>query len=185
MVKRARQHKSKIKKIVPKGWDPRQTRYKQNRLMGMNITNAARVAGYSEVYARKKAASTRMEREVKVGIYEEFERAGATDKVMARELTKIALHAKKRESCEVYVEKNDDGELVVTEKTGKIEVPDEHLRANTWETIAKIKKHLTSASFLPPTGYSKMTIVLEKDAVDAGNTNQPNEKTVNRVALAD
>lgn len=59
----------------------RMQKYKHNRMMGMDQTNAARAAGYSESYCR--VACRRLERSAKVSLQTYLERAGVTDKKLA------------------------------------------------------------------------------------------------------
>lgn len=141
---------------------PRQLKYRRNRFeLGMSQYNAARAAGYSDGFARSHAHRT--DRVVKVGIVDELEQAGATDRFMARKLFDIANTATKLQSCTLLVEEDDGGDLKITSKDGKIEVPDLHLQKESIELMAKIKKQLSSAPLIPTEGYTKMTIVVEKE----------------------
>ena len=57
-----------------------QQKYKKHRLQGKNKTESARLAGYSD----PNAQSPRIEKSVKVGIMEAFEKQGITDEYMAK-----------------------------------------------------------------------------------------------------
>jgi len=69
----------------------RQQKYKANRLAGMNQYNAARAAGYSEIYSRQ---ASRVEKLVKASLSDAFEQAGVTDKFIV-EVAKQGLTATK------------------------------------------------------------------------------------------
>lgn len=169
---------------------PRQVKYRRNRFeLGMSQYNAARAAGYSE--AQSRSGAHRTDALVKVGIVDELERAGATDKVIAQELFDIAKYATKRSRCTVEVHQ-EDGELVVDDHAAE-DVPDRGLRLAALETIAKIKKHISSAPLIPQTGFTKMTIVVEKEPEPKPETsdarsrpgNNPDTKTKLRVSTTD
>ena len=121
----------------------RQINYRKNRLLGMNQLDAAIAAGYS--YSMASKHSIDIERRVRPSIIDEFNRAGATDRTMVQKLTELALSAKKIQSCTLLVQKDSDGKLKINESSDDfIEVPDNHLRKETWELIAKLKKQLTT-----------------------------------------
>lgn len=152
----------------------RQLKYKKNRLMGMNIYNAARAAGYSESYSKAHAAQ-KVERVVKVGLIDELDRAGATDQEMAKALANIAKNAKKMQSCTVEIRDNE-GNLTI-EDSSRVEVPDLHLQKDTWETIAKLKKHLSTEKSVNAAENIFITVVLDKVADVEKDRIQTNEET--------
>lgn len=171
---------------------PRQLKYRRNRFeLGMSQFNAARAAGYSDAYARAHAHKT--DRVVKVGIVDELEQAGATDRFMAKKLFDIAANATKLQTCTLLVQADEGGELKITSQDGKIVVPDLHLQKDSIELMAKIKKQLTSSPILPTEGYTKMTIVVEreepkepaKDKKDVGSRVQANKPTKLRISTTD
>jgi len=114
-------------------------RYKRNRIKGMNIVNSAIAAGYSENYARKKAF--RIERQVKVGLNDAFERAGLTDKAIVEHALE-GLNADKVISCNVI--SPDGGSMRDAHGTTKdfIDVPDWPTRHKYFETILKLSGRL-------------------------------------------
>ena len=108
-------------------------KYKANRLLGMNIVNAARAAGYSENYALHK--SYRIERMEKVGMADAFEQAGLTDKAIVGHGLQ-GLCANKVISANII---HGDAD----EKTNDfIDVPDWANRHRYYETILKLTDRL-------------------------------------------
>lgn len=153
---------------------PRQLLYRQYRLEdAMSQEAAALKAGYSAKVARKMAY--KVDRLVKLGIAQELERVGANDRWQARTLFDIANNGTKMQSCTVEVRMEGD-EMVVHDQS-RVEVPDLHLRKDTVELIAKLKKQLSSRDPLPGLeDGTKMTIIVEKDPDAPRGHVQPNDK---------
>lgn len=157
-------------------------KYRTNRLSGMNRYQAARAAGWAESTARHN--SSKLDRLAKIGIIEALEDAGATNKIMARELVRIATSAMKRQRCTVEV-RQEDGELVIDDSAAEL-VPDEHLRQNTWELIGKFKKQLGTHILPNITDYDRLVIVVERNTKDhAGKENSSNTEADSRLRLVD
>ena len=170
-VRRRKKLQESLKKL-----SVRQMKYRKNRLAGMSIFAAAVAAGYSKSYARS-TASRLLEKQVKASILEELEMAGGTDAVQCRELVNIALNATQTK---------------YSESGGFYDVPDYNTRKSTWELIAKLKKQLqpSSASLIPADGYTKLTVVVERDSnsddkepAHAGAGNNPHAKAKSRISL--
>lgn len=137
-------------------------KYKANRLAGMNRYQSAKLAGYSETYAR--AQTKRIDRLANIGIMQALENAGATTTIMAQELVGIARNAMKRESCTIEIRQDGD-EITVDDKAVQV-VPDLHLRKATWELIAKLKKQLSSSAVITDKPFKRLVIVVENDGED-------------------
>jgi phage terminase small subunit len=138
--------KSHEKNKVPSPWTlslmERQRRYKRNRLMGMNIYNAARAAGYSESTALK--AGKRIGGDaIRLGIKDHLDRAGLTDQVIAQALAEIALSSKKLHSATIVVQEGKNGKLTVNKNSNDyVEIPDNAVRTKALELISKMKKYV-------------------------------------------
>jgi len=137
--------------------DIRHHKYKHNRLLGMSQSNAARAAGYSERYSRRKAH--RIEKLLSGSIKEALERAGMTDKVLAQHAVE-GLNAMKVVSA-VIVGKD------ATDKTDDfIEVPDWTARHKYYETILRVTGRLSnSVNVLGNVSFTKMGDVIINDKV--------------------
>ena len=164
-------------------FSPRQIKYRQNRLAGMNIFAAATAAGYKYSYARSHA-TTRLERTVKVSIIDELEMAGSTNKRQAGELTRIAFEAMETEKCEVYRE-DDDGNITVDD--AKTLREDNHARLKALDQIAKLKRQIAPSSILDGalnSDYTRVTIILEKEP-NEGKKDPADAQAKSRVSLTD
>lgn len=160
-------------------------KYKANRLSGLNRHQAAVAAGWSESTARRN--SYKYDRLAKIGIIEALEKAGATNNRMAHELVRLATSAMKRSKCTVEVRTDEDGEVVIDDKAAEL-VPDEHLRAHTWELIGKFKKQLGSHTIPAITDFDRLVIVVERNSQETPNAregNPVNQEAVTRVRLTD
>lgn len=116
-------------------------KYRRNRLLGMNVYNAARAAGYSESMARGKAC--RLDKSAKVSMEDALDRAGLTDAAISQELARIAKGATRLHACDVYVQKEADGSFKINENSNDfIEIPDEQARVKALELAAKLKGRL-------------------------------------------
>lgn len=104
----------------------------------MNPVNAAVVAGYSINYANAK--SYRIERLVKVGMAEVFERAGLTDKAIVAHALE-GLNAMKVVNADVYTV---DGE-VDKDQSANREVKDWNARHKYFNTILQLTDKLKEA----------------------------------------
>lgn len=133
--------------------------YRVNRLAGMNRYQAAVKAGYAHSTARHQIQ--RVDRLANIGIIQALENAGATNQIMAEQLTNIAMTATKREQCTIEVHE-EDGEIIVDDKAEET-VPDLNVRVKTWELIAKLKQHLRPNAMLPEGNFKRLVIVVEKD----------------------
>ena len=130
----------------------------------MSQKDAALKAGYSRETARTH--STDLEKRVKMSLIEEFDRAGATDHVMAKDLTTIARKATKEQTCTIMITQGVNGKLKAEEVLGsKKVVPDLYLRKATWDLIAELKKHKTK-EFPPLPEGASMLVVLTKEDYD-------------------
>jgi len=147
----------------------RQQKYKQNRLLGMNIVNAARAAGYSEKYATHKGY--RIERLVKVGLSDAFERAGLTDNAIIIHALE-GLKADKVQGCDVYVYKDEDDKWQVNEaKNEFIENPDWNARHKYFETILKLTERLKD----------KWEVIGQQSIINIINTSGNKPNLINRL----
>lgn len=105
----------------------------------MKPGNAAVAAGYSENYARAKAY--KIERLVKVGMADAFERAGLTDKAIVSHAIE-GLNANKVISCNV-IAPNGEGMKEANSMTKDfVDVPDWQARHKYFETILKLTDKL-------------------------------------------
>jgi len=103
-----------------------------------------------------------VENRVRDSIVEHFEQSGMTDKVLARELTGIALNATKVQSCRFLVQ-DDGGELKIKKSEDEyIELPDYRVRKDALDSIAKMKKHMNpdSANTAPTNGTTPLVVVI-------------------------
>ena len=121
----------------------RQQKYKKNRILGMNMYNAARAAGYSHNTAIKAGEKL----EVKIpSLCDWMEREGLTDK----KLVLFLLEALEATKVVGYLHQYKKGEKGRIEKIGPeeavsnefIEVPDIHNRLKAAELIMKAKGQL-------------------------------------------
>lgn len=152
------------------GLTPKQLKYRHNRfVLGMSQVNAAVAAGYGEAYARKRAS--RIDGRVKVSIVDALDRAGATDRVMAESLFDIAKNATKMQKCTMEV-RQSDGEIVIDDES-RVEVPDLHLRKDTWIDIARIKKHISSQPLAPSGDDQVNWIIVVKEPAQVLPPPQP------------
>lgn len=101
----------------------RQNKYKQNRLMGMNMLNAALAAGYSRNYALQ---AVRLEKRVIESMEDILDQAGLTDRVLVKHIKSGVFEAVKPV----------DGE----------NVPDWAIRHKYCETALKLKGKLKDNS---------------------------------------
>lgn len=116
----------------------RQQKYKANRLAGMNQYNAARSAGYSEIYSRQ---ACRVEKLVKDSIADCFEQAGLTDRAIVNHALE-GLNAKKVISANV-IAKDGEGMRDANSMTKDfIDVEDWASRHKYFETILKMTDRL-------------------------------------------
>lgn len=113
----------------------RQKAYRSNRLLGMNMYNAARAAGYSENMARTACR----EIEPVAGIADIVDQAGATDKVIAEALVKIALTATKLQNVNIKLTRDSEGNLQVQDTDDFIELPDNFARLQALKQICDLK----------------------------------------------
>lgn len=118
----------------------RQQKYKKNRLLGMNMYNAARAAGYAHNTAIK--ACERLEKKLP-SLTDWLEREGLTDKKLALFLLEV-LEANKVVGYLHQYKKGESGrieELSPDETVSNefLEVPDTHARLKAVELILKIK----------------------------------------------
>lgn len=151
---------------------PRQLKYREYRFEhGLSQEDAAIAAGYSHKVARHHAH--KIDRVAKCGIVKELERAGASDRWMANQLFDIAKNAVKSQSCMIEA-RQENGGLVVHEDA-RVEVPDIHLRKDTIELIARLKKQLTNTAVLEFRDPQKWTIVVESANAASGNTHGANQ----------
>jgi hypothetical protein len=176
---KARVHRRAKKEKVAdkyKGLTLRQIQYRKNRLLGMNRMDAGISAGYSESYMRHR--SKVVEDVVKSSIIDELNRAGATDKVLARELTNLALNAVKIQSCNVLIQKDAKEEFKVNKSANDfIEVPDLHLRKDSIELIAKLKKHLVPTPLVDNSEHTHLTIIIEGKPSEQRDPDQVHPET--------
>lgn len=183
---KVRSPKKKINYARNKGDPLRRAKYRANRLLGMNCYQAARQAGYSEATARHHGY--KIERVENVSIAQALEDAGATNKIMARELVRVATSAMKRQRCTFEVKQDEDGEMVIDDQAAEL-VPDEHLRIHTWELIGKFKKQLGSNAIPPITDYDRLVIVVERKTQgtipNAREGNPVNPEAGRRIRLTD
>lgn len=110
-------------------------KYKKNRLAGMNIYNAARAAGYSETYAKGKPH--RIEKSVKVGMADAFERAGLTDKAIIEHALEGLVATKATPGMRVKMGGEEDGVSATVSHE-----PDWTARHKYFETILKMTDKL-------------------------------------------
>lgn len=129
-------------------------------MQGMNIVNAARVAGYSESFAKAKAY--RLERLVKVGMVDAFERAGFTDQaIIAHALA--GLSALKLQSCNIYISKpnpesiNSDKLIINKNSNDFVEVEDWNARHKYFETILKLIDKLNDKPLVDLSKHTHLT----------------------------
>jgi len=115
----------------------RQKKYRHNRMMGMNMYNAAKAAGYSE----GTAVTACVKLEPRAGIADIFDQAGATDKALAQQLAKIAFTATKLHNANIVLKQGDDGKLEVQDTNDFIEVDDNFARLQAIKQICELKKH--------------------------------------------
>lgn len=114
----------------------RKQKYKSNRILGMNQYNAARAAGYSESYARTH--NDKIERATKSDILDALEQAGATVKVASHRLAE-ALSAKRTQTCDIYIQKDENGEYVINKNSNDfIDVVDYNVRLKSIITFFKL-----------------------------------------------
>ena len=165
----------------------RQLKYKKNRLLGMSQFDAAVAAGYRESTARHACQGP--ERVVKSSIVDEFNRAGATDRVIAKDVTEIARSATKIQSCQLLVRKDKTGKLTIEENANDfIEVPDNLTRLKAFELIGKLTKRLTDQPILDQSEHTHFTVILDPGAAPGGSDNgrsQTHPEADLRVSLAD
>jgi hypothetical protein len=102
----------------------RQQKYKQNRLAGMNVYNAARAAGYSHTYANNRGKQ--LDGRGMIGLKDAFEQAGLTDKAIVRHALDGLTATRKSVSS--------DGD--------QVEIPDWPTRHKYFETITKLTDRL-------------------------------------------
>jgi hypothetical protein len=135
----------------------RQRRYKMNRLSGMNQVDAALAAGYSYTTAHSKA--DRIEKLVQVDLLSILNQAGLTDKAMAKELKQLALHSVKSDSNLMRM------------------VPDGHLRKESIELVAKLKKHLKGDTVVDKSEHTHLTVVVVKENEPEESRDPANSET--------
>lgn len=187
--KRPKQENPEVQKF-----NPRQRKYRENRLAGMSQYDAARAAGYSHHTAR--GHGHRIEKIVRQSIIDELNQAGGTDRMIARELVRMAQFAEVLElESLLRLEVDEGNQRKVQVKRKFMRVPDTRLRLQALETIARLKKHLIPSPLVDNSEHTHLTIVLEKDDPSLpenqslpGGTRaavQPDREADFRVALAD
>ncbi len=120
----------------------RRQKYKVNRIKGMSQYNAAIAAGYSEHTATK---ACRIENGVKGSIIEALEQQGFTDKFISEYIEK-ALKATRFQSCDVYVDKDEDGNYKLNENSNDfMEVEDWNARHKFMATLLTLQGKLKTA----------------------------------------
>lgn len=151
----------------------RLNKYKVNRIAGMNMFQAALKAGYA--YNTARHCMNRYDRLVRVDIISALENAGATNQVMAQEIVNLATSATKRIPCTVEV--NAEGEITIDDNA-KQEVPDLHLRKESWELIAKLKKQLGTGAVIPTGNFKRLVIMVEQDTEEIGAADNRRENQI-------
>lgn len=161
----------------------RQQKYKHNRLViGMRPEAAAVAAGFSRSYAKAKAY--RIERSVKIGMYEAFEEAGLTDKTLIEHALK-GLNAMKIQACDIYVTQEASGKMKFNDSKDFIEVEDWNSRHKYLETICELSKRISNNPVIDASQHSHLTFVLEKEEHDPKNRISSDEKTKLSLQITD
>lgn len=150
----------------------RQFKYKKNRLLGMTQRDAAFAAGYSRLYSAH--AASRVERLVKVSIMAELDRAGVTDRVLARKLAQ-KLESKRPFSAKIVLKENGD---LVREESGMIQVDDNIAQIKAVELAAKLKKHLRDSDDLPSGSVSQIVIIRSEVNVNSEPSKNGHGETI-------
>ena len=128
-------------------------KYKANRLLGMNIYNSARAAGYSHAYAKK----AKPEKVAKGSLTDAFEQAGLTDKAIVAHALQ-GLCANKVISANII---HGDAD----EKTNDfIDVPDWAARHKYYETILKLTDKLRDKALIDQSIHKHYTIIRNSKA---------------------
>lgn len=134
---------SRIPLVDRKSRSPKMKRhlYKMYRQRGLTIKLSGNLAGYSESYIKGKGGC-RLESQYKVSIAEALDKVGLTDDVIASEVARIAMGAKKVQGCDVYIE-DDNGKWVVNQNSSDfIDVDDEKTRLEALKLASVLKKHI-------------------------------------------
>ena len=162
----------------------RQLKYKKNRLLGMSQYNAAVAAGYSPNTAVHACRGP--ERVVKSSLVDEFNQAGLTDRVIAKELTRIGTAAVKIQSCQLLVRKDKTGKLTIEENANDfIEVDDNPTRIKALELASKLTKRLSDQPILDQSEHTYFTVVVAGDPGGSNGRSQTHPEAELSLSLTD